>query len=155
MNETSFEEARKKIYRYCAYQERSHQEVKNKLYNLGLPTGQVNELLAHLIAEGFVNEERFAKAFAGGKFRLKKWGRIKISRALEIRGLTPTCIRIGLSEIDGEEYAHTLSKLVKKKVNEYAESDKFKLRDRVAKSMILKGFEPELVWNEVKRQLPV
>ncbi len=154
MNEASFEEARKKIYRYCAYQERSHQEVKSKLYDLGLHTGQVNELMAHLIAEGFLNEERFAKAFAGGKFRLKKWGKIKISRELEIRGLTPTCIRLGLKEIDDKEYTHMLKNLVKKKLNQFMDANKFKLRDKVAKSLILKGYEPELVWSEVKKQLP-
>ncbi|MDL5047370.1 regulatory protein RecX [Oscillatoria amoena NRMC-F 0135] len=150
----SLEEARKKIYRYCAYQERSHKEVKEKLYELELRSNQVNELLAHLIAEGFLNEERFARAFAGGKFRLKKWGRLKIVHELEARGLTSNCIRIGLKEIDNEEYALTLHNLVRKKLSELKEGNKFKVRDTVAKSVILKGYEPELVWSEVKSQLP-
>src|SRR6478736_2106800 len=77
-----------RIYRYCAYQERSHQEVKNKLYEFGLTTDEVDELLSKMITEGFLNEERFAKAFAGGKFRIKKWGRLKIVRELESQGLT-------------------------------------------------------------------
>jgi regulatory protein len=154
MKGSSFEEARKKIYRYCAYQERCHQEVKNKLYELGLATGQVNDLLAHLIAEGFLNEERFAKAFAGGKFRLKKWGKLKIVHELQARGLTPNCIRIALREIDESAYQKTLSLLVRKKIGEYPAENPFKLRDKIAKAIILKGFEPDRVWEEVKAQLP-
>jgi regulatory protein len=79
-------EAHAKIQRYCAYQERSHKEVKNKLYEYGLYPGQVDELLSQLISEGFLNEERFAKAFAGGRFRMKKWGRLKIKNELEFNG---------------------------------------------------------------------
>jgi regulatory protein len=75
-------EAKGKIQRYCAYQERSHQEVRNKLYSFGLYSDEVDNLLTDLITDGFLNEERFAKAFAGGKFRMKKWGRIKIVNAL-------------------------------------------------------------------------
>ncbi|HCM75832.1 MAG TPA: RecX family transcriptional regulator, partial [Cytophagales bacterium] len=69
-----------KIYHYCAYQERSHKEVRNKLYDYGLWGSEVEDLLTRLITEDFLNEERFAKSFAGGKFRMKKWGRIKIER---------------------------------------------------------------------------
>ena len=154
MSAPSIKEARKKIYRFCAYQERSHKEVKDKLFEFGLRSEQVNELVAHLIGEGFLNEERFAKVFAGGKFRLKKWGRLKIVHELEARGLTDNCIRSGLKEIDEREYAQLLSSLVKKKLNLLTDFNKFRLRDKVAKSIIRKGFEPEMVWNEVKKQLP-
>lgn len=154
MKDSTFEEAKKKIYRYCAYQERCHQEVKNKLYELGLRSAQVDELIAHLITEGFINEERFAKAFAGGKFRLKKWGRLKIMHELEARGLTATCIRIGLKEIDDQEYGQTLVRLIRKKIRETAEGNPYRLRDKVAKSLIAKGYEPDLVWKEIKTQFP-
>src|SRR5579871_6478535 len=89
-------DALSKIYRYCAYQERSHREVKNKLFEYGLYSNQVDEIVSRLITEGFLNEERFAKAFAGGKFRMLKWGRIKIEQELEREGLTPRCIARGL-----------------------------------------------------------
>lgn len=154
MKEITFEEAKKKIYRYCAYQERCHHEVKNKLYKLGLRTNHVNQLIAHLIAEGFLNEERYARTFARGKYRLKKWGRLKIIRALEARGLTSNCIRFGLTEIDEADYQTTLKDLVKKKIGQYTTDNPFSLRDKVAKAVILKGFEPERVWEEVKKQLP-
>jgi hypothetical protein len=86
-------EALTKIQRYCAYQERSHKEVKTKLFEYGLYANQVDDLISQLITDGFLNEQRFAKAYAGGKFRMKKWGRLKIKNELEFLGLTKNCIR--------------------------------------------------------------
>ncbi len=148
--DSSPESLRKKIYHYCAYQERSHLEVKNKLYSLGLPSYQVDELISHLITEGYLNEERFARAFAGGKFRLKNWGRIKIIQALEGKGVTANCIKIGLKDIDEADYLKTIESLVHKKLNHLDEPNTFVKRDLVAKYIIQKGFEPELVWQTVK-----
>src|SRR5260370_41440437 len=88
-SESNTSQALAKIFRYCAYQERSHREVKNKLFEYGLRPGEVDEILSHLIIEGFLNEERYAKAFAGGKFRIMKWGKIKIQRELELAGVSP------------------------------------------------------------------
>lgn len=146
----STSEALTKIYRYCAYQERSHREVKNKLYEYGLRSAEVDEILAQLITEGFLNEERYAKAFAGGKFRIMKWGRLKIQRELEMEGLTPRCIARGLSEIDSKDYSKTLSSLIKKKSALTAESDSFKKKNKIARFVIAKGYEPELVWESIK-----
>src|SRR5690606_30511596 len=112
------EEARKKILRYCAYQERAHQEVKDKLYSFGLYTSEVNELISYLITEGFLNEERYAKTFAGGKFRMKKWGRLKIIRELEAKGLTANCIKLGMREIDEASYLQKLNKMETKKAEQ-------------------------------------
>jgi regulatory protein len=144
------EEARKKILRYCAYQERAHQEVKDKLYSFGLYTSEVNELISYLITEGFLNEERYAKTFAGGKFRMKKWGRLKIIRELEAKGLTANCIKLGMREIDDASYLQTLKKLVAKKAEEVTDENLFAKRNKVARYVIQKGYEPELVWQEVK-----
>ncbi len=146
----SISEARQKIYHYCAYQERSHSEVKNKLYTLGLYKDEVEELLSHLIVEGYLNEERFAKAFAGGKFRMKQWGRLKISNELEAKGLSSNCIRVGLKEIDESDYTQTIEALIAKKDNQLDEPNLFVRRDKLAKYVIQKGFEPELVWRIVK-----
>lgn len=150
------EQVRKKIYRYCAYQERSHAEVRDKLYKLGLPSAQINKLLAELIEEGFLNEERFARAFAGGKFRLKKWGRLKIIRELEAHQLTPACIRLGLQEIDEASYRKTLRELLNKQRLSLRNriSDVFELRDRLSRYLIQKGYEPDLVWEEIRKVLP-
>lgn len=150
----TFEQARQKALRYCAYQERSHQEVRNKLHELGLSSSDSDELLAYLITEGFLNEERFAKLFAGGKFRVRQWGRIKIAHALEGKGLSQNCIRLGIKEIDEEDYLQTLQQLISRKIDEARDSNPFVIRDKISKSIIQKGYEPELVWKMLKTLLP-
>lgn len=150
----TLEQAKQKALRYCAYQERSHQEVKTKLYELGLSSSDVDELLTYLITEGFLNEERFAKLFAGGKFRIKHWGRIKIVHALESKGISKNCIRIGLKEIDETDYLHTLKKLVTEKLSNAGGENTFAVRDKVSKAIIQKGYEPDLVWKALKELLP-
>lgn len=139
-----------KIQSYCAYQERSHKEVKNKLYEYGLYSNQVDEIISQLITDGFLNEERFAKAYAGGKFRIKKWGRIKIKHELKALGLTKNCIQRGLNEIESAEYSKTLKNLIKKKLTESKEQNPFKKRDKVARFVIGKGYESELVWEYIR-----
>ena len=143
-------EAKQKIYRYCAYQERSHKEVRDKLYEYGLYRDEVEELLSALITEGFLNEERFAKAFAGGKFRMQRWGRIKILNELEARGLTSNCIKIGMKEIEDADYIKTLREILERKLSQLDEDNAFVKRDKLARYAIQKGFEPDLVWPEVK-----
>jgi regulatory protein len=146
-------EARQKIYRYCSYQERCHQEVRNKLYEMGLRSAEVDDLIIHLISEGFLNEERFARAFAGGKFRIKKWGRIKITHALEGKGVSLNCIKIGLKEIDESQYHDTLIKILEKKKAEMT-GTALETRNRIAKYAVQKGFEPDLVWHELRVLIP-
>lgn len=147
-------EALARIMRYCAYQERSHQEVKRRLFDYGLFASQVDEILSKLIADGFLNEERFAKAFAGGKFRMKKWGKLKIEQELKSRGLTERCIRSGLQEIDAADYRKSLVLVVRKKIKETHEHNLLAKRNKVARFAIGKGYEPELVWETVKDELP-
>ena len=101
---------------YCAYQERCQQEVRDKLYSWGLHEVQVENVIAELIASNFINEERFAKAYAGGKFRIKKWGRVKISIELKRRKISTYCIKKGLAEIEEEEYIKTLQKVAEVKI---------------------------------------
>jgi regulatory protein len=149
-----YEDALQRVRRYCAYQERSHQEVRSKLFDLGLGVDAVDEALSKLINEGFLNEERFAKAFAGGKFRIKHWGRLKIQRELESHGLTERCIATGLKEIDTSDYDKTLDILLRKKIEQTDESNPFVRRDKVARFAISRGFEPDLVWTKVKKILP-
>lgn len=143
-------DARQKIYKYCAYQERSHQDVRNKLFEYGLSSDDVDLLISQLINDGYLNEERFAKTFAGGKFRIKGWGRIKIVHELEAKGLTRNCIQAGLKEIDEIEYSRTLHELLEKKSSTIDEDDAYVRRDRIARYAIQKGFEPDLVWRSIK-----
>jgi len=124
--------------------------VKNKLYEYGLFRNDVEELISELITDGFLNEERYAKAFAGGKFRIKQWGRIKIINELESKGLTNNCIKSGLKEIEEDVYEQTLTSLLEKKSSTIVEDNAFIKRDKLAKYAIQKGFEPELVWTTIK-----
>jgi regulatory protein len=103
-----------KLKKYCAYQERSQFEVRQKLFKEGIRGNAAELVVAELITEGFLNEERFARTFARGKFRIKQWGRLKIQSALKSKGVSPGCIRIGLSEINEAEYLTTLKSLLSK-----------------------------------------
>lgn len=143
----SYKEAKQKAASYCAYQERCQKEVREKLYTYGLPSDEVEDLLAYLISEGYINEERFARTFAGGKFRLKKWGRNKIINELKIRQISPYCIEKGLSEIEEEEYLSTLASLIEKKTMNFQSDDPLKSKNRIAEFLIRKGYEKVLVWD--------
>ena len=143
-------DVKQKINKYCAYQERTHLEVRNKLFEYGLASDDVDMLISQLITDGYLNEERFAKTFAGGKFRIKGWGRIKIIHELEAKGLTKNCIFIGLKEITESDYVETLQILLKKKAAVVQADDDFIRRDKIARYAIQKGFEPELVWRWIK-----
>ncbi len=147
-----FKKAKLRIASYCAYQERCQQEVRNKLYSYELFQSQVEELLAWLITENFVNEERFAITYAGGKFRIKKWGKFKITQALKQKNISDYCIKKGLEEIGTEDYIATIREIAEKKLNEYAFkiSNPYQLKDKTAKHIISKGFEPQLVWDVLK-----
>lgn len=136
--------------RYCAYQERSHREVKTKLFSFGLFPSEVDQLLARLITEGFLNEQRFATAFAGGKFRMQKWGKIKIMHALEAHGVTSRCIRTALGEIESADYRKTLENLLRKKISSVKGDHPALVKRKAAAFVIGKGFEPTLVWDRLK-----
>ena len=148
------QQAREKIQGYCAYQERSHLEVRNKLASYGLYRGEMEEIIANLITDGFLNEERFAKAFAGGKFRMKQWGRIKITRALEGKGISGNCIKIGLKEIDDDSYLETLRGLLTSRLEKIQDENPFSSREKLSKYVMGKGYEPELVWHLLREILP-
>jgi len=137
---------------YCAYQERCQQEVRDKLYELGLHSEDVENIISELITSNFLNEERFAKTFAGGKFRIKKWGRIKIKLELKKRNITDYCIRKGMAEINERDYVKTLKELLKKKSGIATKSNALIVKYAAAKFAISKGFEPELVWGIVNER---
>jgi len=150
MKKLSVQQAREKISRYCAYQERSHLEVRNKLYGYGLFRDDVEEIISILITDGFLNEERFAKAFTGGKFRIKRWGRIKIVHALEAKGVSKTCIKLALKEIDDVDYQETLNRLIEEKSGMLSqEENDYVKKDKLSKFLIQRGFEPDIVWAAI------
>lgn len=154
MPDVSRATALEKIRHFCAYQERHHGEVRAKLDSLGVPSATREEIICQLIDEGFLNEERFARLYCGGKFRLKKWGRLKIVSELEAKGLSPTCIRLGLTEINADDYEQTLHGLLEEKWKSITEPDLYARRDKLSKTAIRKGFEPELVWRLIREMFP-
>lgn len=139
------EQALQKLRQYCAYQERSHHEVVQKLWDLGVRKVEHDEILSSLIEDDYLNEERFALHFAGGKFRMKNWGRKKIYYGLKEKGVSAYNINKALKSITDDDYHKTLHSLAEKK---YAslKGEQYLVRKKKAMDYLLqKGFEPELV----------
>lgn len=110
----SKDEALAKLQSYCAYQDRCHSEVRTKLIQYKIYGDDLEDIIATLIQENFLNEERFARSFARGKFRIKSWGRNRIIQELKRKRVSEYCIKKGLSEIDEEEYPETAYKVIEK-----------------------------------------
>ncbi|QEC41414.1 regulatory protein RecX [Pseudobacter ginsenosidimutans] len=149
----SKEQALQKARHYCGYQERSHTEVKEKLYSYGLRKTDVEELLSQLIEENYLNEERYATMFAGGKFRMKQWGRVKIRYELKQKRVSEYCIKKAMKEIDEEDYLKTLDKLASVKWNSVKGEgvNHFVKMSKTTDYLVQKGFEMELVRAAVAR----
>ncbi len=143
------QDALAKAMSYCAYQERSRSEVREKLLSYGLDEDQTEQALDKLVADNFLNEERFAKAFAGGKFRMKKWGRIKIRAELKMHGLSSQIIGKGLEEIDPDDYEQTLRQLAEKKSAEERDPNPLLRKNKIVRYLMGKGYESDMVWDAV------
>jgi regulatory protein len=140
-----------KAANYCAYQERTQQEVREKLiYEYGQTTDEADDIIVDLIEQNFISEERFAKAFAGGKFRMKKWGKVKIEAELKARKMSAYCIKQALKEIPESDYKKTLFDLLEKKYNALANEENFSKKQKMARFAISKGYESELVWKLIE-----
>ncbi|RFS15564.1 regulatory protein RecX [Emticicia sp. C21] len=141
-----------KAANFCAYQERTQAEVREKLQKLGVDGDEADEIIVYLIEENYLNEGRFAKIFAGSKFRVKHWGRTKILYELKARKLSEHSIREGLAEIDDEDYIETLRTLIEKKKRELrSEKQPLVLKQKLARYAISKGFEGDLVWDIINK----
>ena len=151
-NEKSYtvDEATKLLENYCAYQERCHKEIEQKLYDLNMIPEAKEQIILHLLQHNFLNEERFSKAFVRGKFSIKNWGKQRIINELKFRNISTYNINTALKEIDDEQYLKTLQKLAKKKLPLIKESNAFKKHSKLVNYLISKGFEPNLVYQVVK-----
>lgn len=139
-----------KLQRYCAYQERCHREVRSKLLELGIYGDDLEEIIVNLIEENFLNEERYARSFARGKFRMKQWGRNRIRKELKIREISDYCIRKAMEEIDEAQYLDTLHSMLEKKAAQFDTDDDFSKKNKLAQYALSRGFEAELVWEILK-----
>ena len=146
-------QAKSKLENYCAYQERSQLEVRKKLRELGIESDVAENIIVDLIENNFINEERFALAYAGGKFRINKWGKIKIKQGLKQHNISEYCIKKALQSIEEKDYFETLEKLIEKKFKETKESNIQKKTNIIISSIVNKGYEWEFTNDIVREKL--
>lgn len=153
MNENktyTVDEAKRRLERYCAYQERCHKEVQQKLYEMRMIPLAIDEIIDHLLRHNFLNETRFAQTFARGKFRTKKWGRNRIVNELKMRQISKFNIKIALKEIPDSEYIKTFEALAEKRMQQLSsEKNLQKKRKKLADYLFYRGWESELVYEKV------
>ncbi len=143
-------QALQKAKHYCAYQERSHAEVKEKLYSMGLRKAEVETILSQLIEEDYLNEERFAKMFAGGKFRMKHWGRVKIKYELKHRHVSEYNTRKAMKEINEEDYVSAFNKLFDEKLLSLKSEKNVPTRKKKLMDYLLqKGYERDMIVGKI------
>ncbi len=134
-----------KARRYCAYQERSVADLKKKLYEWKVRPEAARKIINRLEQENYLNEERFARMFAGGKFRIKKWGRNRIIAELRARQIPELVIQIGLEEIDEYEYIKTLRQIIEKKKTSFDDPECVSSKNKIYNFALSKGFEKHLI----------
>ena len=139
-----------KAEHYCAYQERSQYEIRNKLYEWGLWTADVEDIISELILTNFLNEERFAKAYVSGKFNINKWGKIKIKQGLRLKKVPEKMITRALNGIDEDDYLKTLLDCAEKKLRTISEKDAFKRKHKLITHLLTRGFENNSILDVLK-----
>lgn len=152
MNQKAYtvDEIKKKLEYYCAYQDRCHQEVEKKLSEFRLIPEAREMILLHLMQHDFLNEERFAKSFARGKFRIKQWGRKRIVQELKYRDITEYNIKSALKEIDADEYMSTLYKVAEIKERAIKEKNAYLKKQKLYQHLYRKGYESDLIQEVIK-----
>ncbi len=147
------EEAKRSLERYCIYQDRCHQEVQQKLKKMGMIPEASDLIIVHLINHNFLNEERFAKSYARGKFNLKSWGRVRITSELKKRNIGSRIIREALREISEEDYLSKLNHITCKKNNEIKTSNILERKKKLFHFLIYRGWENHLIYDSINRVL--
>ncbi len=145
------EEAKRALESYCVYQDRCHKEVEEKLYKIGMIPEAFEIVILHLMEHHFLNEERFAKSFARGKFRIKKYGKVRITQELKFRNISAYNIKIALKDIDETIYMDVLNHLIIKKWEETKEPNFYKKKKKVADFMLRKGYESHLIYEALNQ----
>ena len=132
---------------YCAYRDRSQKEVEEKLLEMRMIPEAREEIIIKLMQDDFLNEERFARSFVRGKFRIKKWGRLRIKQELKLKEISAPIIKLAMTEIDENQYMSTLYALAEKKLNLLKEPNKLKRRKKLSDHLLQKGYEAGLVYE--------
>lgn len=149
----SREDALEKVRKYCAYQDRSHQEVWEKLKSLNQSPEMAEDLVAVLVEEDFLDEERFARSYTRGKFKQNRWGREKIRKGLKGKGVQPRLVEEALTEIDEADYYDTLQTLLQQKLKRLSCESLLQKKNKAARFLIGKGYEQHLVWQAIDEAL--
>ena len=147
-------EAKKKLKHYCAYQERCHQEVRQKLKEMHMIPEVIDHIIVHLLEHNFLNEERFAKTFVRGKFRIKKWGKYRLTLELKKRNITKHNINLAINQISSDEYLETFNELAEKKAISLRETNKWKKKKKLIDYLLYRGWESHLVYEKVNELIP-
>ncbi len=147
-------EATRKMEGYCAYQDRCHQEVLVKLKEMGMIPEAIDQIMGHLISGGFLNEERFARSFARGKFRMKKWGRIRITRELKKREISPYLIKLALEEVEDQEYSKALEALARKRLSQLKGLEPRLQKKKLYDYLLYRGWESSRVYDQLDELFP-
>lgn len=142
-------EAQKKLEYYCAYQERCHRDVIAKLREMRMIPEAIDHIVTGLIQNNYLNEERFAKSFARGKFTIKKWGRNRIVNELKQRDISQFNIKIALKEINETDYLNTFHMLAEKRWDSLRETNLQRKRKKLADYLFYRGWEPQLVYEKI------
>lgn len=142
-------EAQKKLEQYCAYQERCYEEVVQKLRSLNMIPEAIDVIIGYLITNNYLNEERFARSFARGRFRIKHWGKIRIVRELKARHISAYNIKAALQEIDDDEYLTAFNNLAEKQWGFIKEGNLLKKKKKLHDFLMRKGFENELIYDKI------
>ena len=145
------DEALIKLENYCVYRERCHKEVEQKLYEFRMIPEAKEKIILHLMEHDLLNEERFAKAFARGKFRIKKWGKQRIIRELKYKGISKYNIDSALKEISDVDYLNAFNELAEKKFNSITESNKNKKKRKLIDYLMYRGWESHLIYDKVNQ----
>ncbi|MBO2543863.1 RecX family transcriptional regulator [Salegentibacter sp. BDJ18] len=138
---------------FCAYRDRCHKEVEEKLREMKMIPAAQEQIIMELMQENFLNEERFARSFVRGKFRIKKWGKIKIKQELKFKEISTPIIKLALTEIDEQKYIATIYEIAEKKMKLLKEPDKFKKKKKLADFLLRKGYESNLVYEATNELL--
>ena len=149
MKSFTVDEARKKLEHYCAYQERCHKEVRQKLKDLNIIPEASDIIIVHLLEQNFLNEERFAKTFVRGKFRIKKWGRYRLTLELKKKDISKINLKAALDEISNDEYIEVFNDLAEKKANMMLETNKLKKKKKLIDYLLYRGWDSHLVYTKV------
>lgn len=145
------EEALAKLQRYCAYQDRCHKEVAQKLKDMQMIPQASEQIIMTLIEENFLNEERFAMAFVRGKFKIKKWGRRRLISELKQRNISNYLVNKALGQISDMEYKTTFETLAHKKANSLKGGSVLKKKKKLADYLLYRGWEPHLVYEKINQ----